>query len=233
MPLPPGLRTQFLAARHPLFAVFDGAQFDDLPTTLLRAGLQGRPLYLDRSLGGRERLITAPRLVALSSANTLVEPARLDTLLARLPMGSEAVFWECPGGEETLYRHLRGINMVRLPQPQPHSRDDPYETVLFRHADANVMAQVMSALEGQQFARVFGPAVTILFAPSGEWADGASFFIVPRPDDLPLAKPGLLQLEEEQLDAVSGARVQRSMRETANYLRRALPPQLKDMPPPL
>ena len=45
----------------------------------------------------------------------------------------------------------------------------PTESVTFRHADANVMAQLLPALDPPRYARLFGPATHILFAPHHEW----------------------------------------------------------------
>ena len=62
---------------------------------------------------------------------------------------------------EALFRHLRQWNMVLIPRTTPPSdagEDPTHELVLFRHADANVLAQTLPALDPPCAARFFGPA---------------------------------------------------------------------------
>ncbi|MGJ8604799.1 MAG: DUF4123 domain-containing protein [Marivita sp.] len=200
--------------RTPLFALLDGAQFDNLPTLLLQKGFRSRSLYLDRGDNDPQRVITAPHLVVLTEQNEMApnrDHAGTVTALFDLLSGRPAaVFWQCDAGEDALYKHLRGLNMVLYPidamDPKPDlddsnaqdeiAQDDPdvpnpfapqdtqgetsnaedksasaatHDMVLFRHADANVMAQTLIALDATERARLFGPASRILFMPSPEF----------------------------------------------------------------
>lgn len=218
----------------PVSCVLDGAQFDHLPNQLADRDLPSRALYLDRGDNHPQRVITAPQVVLLTDETEDTGPhavaARIDALFALTGGGPGAVFWVCPDGTGPLYRHLRGLNMVCIPRPDAApdaiaARSDlAFDTVLFRHADANVMAQTLPALDPAEMARVFGPATEILAAPDPDWIDGADLLHMARPDDLPDAPPGLLHLGAPTMARMAELRTLRANRITRGYLRRHLPP---------
>jgi hypothetical protein len=269
MPLNDTLREHLLEVPDGLFATLDGAQFDDLPVELEAKGLTYRPLYLDRGDQDRER--ASIQLVPLAGApNSPERAAALAHLWDLVGDRHTAVFWQCPTGEESLYKHLRTINMVLIPKgtdtnedesegeasgagsavdivpagtiPSPTGDATPfppaesseqtdgvqpenadYELVLFRHADANVMAQVLPALDKAQFARLFGPATAIAFAPDEEWATSAGMMIAPRPAGLPASAPGPLRLGEDVMERMDRGRLQARRTSIVGYLREVAP----------
>ena len=188
-----------------VFAVLDGAQFDNLPQSLVLSDLNSRALYLDRGDNAGDQVVTAPQLVAADTA-----PA-LDEVLALVGDAPRAVFWKCPRGGDVLYRHLRGINMIEIPasslsrDDQAHVRED-WIQVLFRHADANAMAQVFVALADAEAARVMGPAEGIVFFPDSHWAGEYPYLCFERAAHWPAPRPGLPRLSPETMDLIAALR---------------------------
>jgi hypothetical protein len=204
---PTSLREALLLLAPPVFAVLDGAQFDDLPRQLLLGGFVSRPLYLDRGDNNPGQVITAPHMVwlderlekATGRAPDAVIPALLDLVGDR----PAAVFWQCPEGAEALYRHLRGINMVMIPaevlpegDPATEADDAP---ALFRHADANVMAQIEPCLTAPGMARILGPAEAILFLADPIWSPRGCVGQIRRNTDLRDPAPGMWRVSIETL----------------------------------
>ena len=226
----------------PLFAVMDGALFDDLPGELGRAGITARSLFLDHADKEVER--AGPWFLALTedkSRNHVIG------LAAKRPC---AVFWECPAGADRLFRHLRGINMVLYPKAflpekaeEPKEIDDDeaaaaaappvkqetHEMVLFRHCDPNVMAQTLPALTEVETARLLGAADTLLFMPHPEWADGDGRVAMARADRTIRAPTGPLRLSEGTVERIGGARHHRRHRRLSAYLRKVAPEQTEGM----
>lgn len=245
---PPSLEEALLALDHraaPVFAVLDGAQFDDLPRALLLGGFVHRPLYLDRGDNHPERVISGPQMIWLDERDE-APPGRspqetIPALLALTGDRPAAVFWQCPADGDTLYRHLRGINMVMIPRAfappaatgqMDHAKADgpPAQiAVMFRHADANVLAQTLPALSAPEAARFFGPASRLLFMPAPEWGDGGGWMLAEKPHDLPEAQDGMLCLGPDTLRRIGQARERRSLRRTAGFLRRTLPPDFQNL----
>jgi hypothetical protein len=269
MALADALLEHLITVHDGLFATLDGAQFDDLPGELEAKGLARRPLYMDR--GDRDRERAAIQLVPVGGAAASPEREAVLAQLLDLVGGRHAVvFWQCPAGEDALYKHLRTINMVLIPKgtdayedeadeeasgadlaadivpagitPSPsggaaqfppaesseqtdgaEAENSDYELVLFRHADANVMAQVLPALDKAQFARLFGPATAIAFAPDEEWASNAGMMIAPRPAGLPASAPGPLRLGEDVMERIGDSRLAASRRNIEGYLRESAP----------
>lgn len=173
-------------AKLPVFAVLDGAKFDDLPYSLMRLGLVHRPLYVDRGAQTRDFDQTAPRLVWLDqtadspdwSVDRPCSPQVVAQVLDMLEKNlSAGVFWICAAGGNSLYRHLRRINMVRVPasslpeDSRPRHQSSDWQAMLFRHADANVLAQVLPCLGEARRSSFLGPAQAIHFAPDTVWSD--------------------------------------------------------------
>lgn len=221
----------------PVLAVLDGAQFDDLPTALLLGSFVARALYLDRGDNDPARLITAPQLVWLDERpgrSTGRPPEEtLPALLALLENRPAAVFWRCAAGGDALFRHLRGLNMVMIPKtaaglpPEAAPENDSHAPVIFRHADANVMAQTLPAIDVAEAARLFGPAEAIVFSPDPDWLpDGtkAPLYDTRRPD-WPFAQPGMARLSPATRARMRALREARTSRRVAAYLRKVAPDQ--------
>jgi hypothetical protein len=244
----PQLREHLLDVKVPVFAVLDGAQFDDLPSNLFDGDFVHQPLYRDNNIGNRDRIRTAPQLVWLDQDKSRIkppegiadhgtDPAILDRLLTLIAERPAAVFWACPQGGDILYKHLRTINMVLFPKdanfdpgksyeinPMVQAEDDvqaeenrTHDLVLFRHADANVMAQVLPALDEIQFARLFGPASQILFVPDDDW--GGRTTLAVKPGGLPKPPTGPLKLHRETIEEIEEARVKTARIRRVQYLR--------------
>lgn len=244
----PGFRDAIMDAAQAggLFAVLDGAQFDDLPRALMMGGFVYRSLYLDRGDNNREQVITAPHLVWLDE-RPLTEAGRapdatVPALLALIGARPAAVFWHCAEGGEALYKHLRGINMVLYPRAAlagmpdppppadgPEKVPDSHRRVVFRHADANVMAQVLYAMDAPELARFYGPADCLFFAPDPDWAGGRPWLQAPRPADLPAPARGALALSMPTIERMQAVRDARHRRRIATYLRKVAPEQTAGM----
>lgn len=257
------LKERLLANEEPLFAVLDGAQFDNLPDDLMLSGLSHSPLYIDDGGQGPEFERAAPQLVPVDRQRgddgaQLPRPDALDALMGVVGDRAAIVFWACEGRPGLLFRHLRTINMVRIPRQEtmlegdedglvgqmesltdsvepiaevgevetadgPASSEGDFELAIFRHADANVMAQVLPSLDGSGFARLFGPASAILFAPDADWVGSSGIMAAPRPDDLPKPPKGPLTLDEAAMKRVEAKRLGRSHRRVMAYLREVAP----------
>jgi hypothetical protein len=204
---------------QPLFAVLDGALFDDLPGDLLSAGFSCRSLFLEH--GDKEVERAGPWLFALDNERAR---AHAEALALAQPC---AVFWSCPEGEMALWRHLRTLNEVMIPVEGSarEEADQPaqYERVMFRHWDPNVIAAVMPVLDAEQFARMFGPSTYIFInAP-----DYGGLKRIPKPDSLPPAPPGPLRLTPDQIGDLKRAMVHSSRLRIGRFLRRTASEETK------
>ncbi|MEF2074828.1 hypothetical protein, partial [Consotaella aegiceratis] len=175
---------------------------------------------------------------------------RLEALVGLVGASPFVVFWIGGSDltEDRLHRHLRTLNKVLIPagwgednglsalggaagddpkelaspvQNETVGGTAPQEAVLFRHADGNVLAQVLPCLDGARLARVFGPARAILFvSPDYPAASGRILHRALRPDDLPPPRPGMLTLDVSVLRAVEARRLERMKPDFIAYLRR-------------
>lgn len=233
----------------PVFAVLDGAQFDDLPNALFEGDFVYRSLYLDRGNGTADQLKTAPQLVWLDRDTRLYrrdddyddfspDSALLDRLLTLIDERPAVVFWVCDAGGKALYRHLRGINKVLLPSSANIDRGKSYERdplarapnqpnqvghdmVLFRHCDANVMAQVLPSLTYVNMSRVLGPASQILYSADADWGDKP--LRLNRGEDMPLSPPGPLKLSINEMQAIEKRRQSAARLRRRIYLKQTCP----------
>ena len=231
-------------ASHPVYAVLDGAKFDNLPDLLFDHDFSHKPLYQDMGSEIREIAQTTPQFIRFDKwaywENDLTPAQRLDALLELLDDTSAAVFWEYKGEPKRLFRHLRTINNVMIPRdadtpPLPDPLDPDGETygntathqqVLFRHADANVMAQVLPCLSDPQITRVMGPASGLIFAPDPEWAAGEDIMTVTNPKDTYNARHPL-KLNNPDMDRIENRRLNGIRRQIALYLRKYAPNETK------
>ncbi|WP_117190267.1 DUF4123 domain-containing protein [Rhizobium terrae] len=254
------LKKALLLSDRPLFAVLDGAQFEDLPGTLFGGNFVHRALYLDRGDGNQERVATAPQLIWLDrqrtggpvadeEASAPPNPEFVERLLAVIDAMPAAVFWQCSAGGEVLYRHLRTINMVLVPhdtetdhgrsyeasplppedKPETSAERSDYTAVLFRHADANVMAQVLPSLNPAQFSRLLGPADALLFSPDPIWTEDGGIKGAKRTSDLPAPRSGMLRLEDHNIRAIGERRNAAAANKVADYLRKVAPARVSEI----
>ena len=234
------------AAQAPLYAVLDGAKFDDLPDLLFDNDFSHKPLYRDMGSEVREVAQTTPQFVRFDKwdywENALSPAQRLDALLEIVDDTSAAVFWECEGEPKRLFRHLRTINNVMIPRdadtpPMPDPLDPEGETfgntathqqVLFRHADANVMAQVLPVLSPKQLTRFMGPAQAVIFAPEEEWLMEGEVVRIENPKDT--YNPNHpLKLSGEDMDAIEARRANILRYNVMSFLRDMLPDETEGM----
>ena len=190
-------------------AVLDGALDPALADRLRAAGLTALPLYLE---GGDAVVWSGPMLVDLPT------PAALEVALA-LPVGLAGVFWSWPGGVNSLRRHLRSINLVEVPAAAIEPGAAGLETVVFRHWDPEVLGPLLSVLTPDQQARLLGDAGGLAF----EAREHQGLVAAARPPGLPPRPRGLLRFADEQVAALSRARVRASRRRIAAYLRETAP----------
>ncbi|MGV1760145.1 DUF4123 domain-containing protein [Rhizobium sp. A22-96] len=200
------------AMPRPLFAVLDGGHFDDLEDELAEAGIMSRSLFLKGGDTAMRR--DGPWLVTLRDRKT---HEHVERLALEKPC---AVFWSCPDGEQALWRHLRSINQVLVPDDRvPENNGQAgksiaYERVLFRHWDPNVLGSFMPLLSVKQFARVLGPATAILTKVT----DTGRFKRALRPKNLPEAPKGPLRFELAQIEPVSKAKFRVMNERVSEYL---------------
>lgn len=217
-PADPGAKLAARLAAFPGsgFAVLDGAWFDDLPRLCRGAGLFARSLFLDHADAEVEK--AGPWLIALGQAPDATE--RVLTLVGEEPA---AVYWCCAAGEAVLHRHLRTLNMARIPRwaadggtapPSDGSGLEPLP-VMFRHWDPRVLGATMPVLDPAQFARMLGPAGEIVFLAEDY---GGVRRVVADPA-FPPAPAGMLTIRSEQIAALNERRLSASHRRIAAYLR--------------
>jgi hypothetical protein len=156
------------------------------------------------------------------------DPAPQLAALFEIASGSPGIVVWCGGAGLTLdhlIQHLRGLGKIRLVRS-----DDPStaEMVLFRHADSNVLAQILPALSPVQFSRLLGPAERLLFFPVAPWSE--RFGQASRTADLPRPPSGPLEIDAATIVAVENARAERSRLRIAAYLREAAPDRTTGMP---
>lgn len=159
------------------------------------------------------------------------------------------VFWSGDGdfAAEDIYRHLRGMNTVRVPKSDKgdkntqmpgagdgceiavagqeedsgeYSSFSGYERVIFRHADANVMMQVIPVLDETQTAILFGPAEQIIFAPDAIWGGGLKR--ARKRNDVP-PPHGILSLTEDNIATMADIRLEASRRKRVALFRNSTP----------
>jgi hypothetical protein len=213
-----------------VFAVLDGASFEDLTADLVFVGLNYKPLYLDENQPGAPA--AGPYLVSV------YDTCSMNAVFEIMEDKAAAVWWIWPSTPENpledIYRHLRGLNMVEIPTdrydaeppdpelPEPQEPPPPYEPVLFRHGDPNAMALMLPQLDSDQISRALGSGFTILCdAP-----DFGSLKVFRRPPDLPPKPAGLLRLRGSQYAAIGRGRISLVEKGVAAYLREVAPDQI-------
>lgn len=181
-------------------------------------------------------------------ADPSVVVARLRAMIALSDGKPALVFWSGDNklDAETLYRHLRGLNTIRVPKsdrddgnPQMQGAGDlrdiavaaeedvtsdrlsvpGYERLIFRHADANVLMQVIPVLDEAQVATLFGPAEQIIFAPDSAWGGGLKR--ARKGTDVP--PQSVLSLTRKNIEAMSDIRLEASRRKRVSLFRNSTP----------
>jgi hypothetical protein len=157
-------------------------------------------------------------------------------LRAAIALGREPgalVIWSWPKGEMALYRHLRTLNLVKIPnearaEAEAEGEDvsgmPACETVLFRHWDPNVLGVILPVLTFEQAARLMGPATGLAFA-----ADGEGPVLRPGLPAPPVPPPPLRFSPEQMAGMGQGLQVQ-SYRKIERYLYSADPELMATWP---
>lgn len=116
---------------------------------------------------------------------------RVETMIRIVGETSGLVFWF--GDKrltwESFYQHLRRLNKFQVHRQhiagvthaiadaagaaEPVNEPEKYESLVFRHADANVLSQILPVLEPDKLDRFMGPAHTIFYLPTGMWGESA------------------------------------------------------------
>ncbi|WP_299731484.1 DUF4123 domain-containing protein [uncultured Tateyamaria sp.] len=242
MTQPQSLKEAVLALDHvarPVYAVLDGAQFDDLPAALFDGGFVTRPLYLNVQDRSAAPVRTSPYLVTLDEAGASFAGRSygetVEALFALLGDKPAGVFWQCEAGTDALYFHLRKTNRILIPKTflsgnaTDAEPDEPHAFVLFRHADANSLAQTVFAMNSEEASRLFGPCTALLFGPSPDWTGDYPWFHLVRPYSWPAPRPGALTLSTATMEKIEERRRDRLILKTVAYLRKVLPPNFQHL----
>ena len=233
----------------PVFAVLDGAQFDNLPEALFEGDFISKSLYLDRGDNNSEQVITAPHMVTLDERSEKITGRSyedtVEALLKLIDNKPAAVFWQCPEGKEKLYKHLRSINMVLFPkealddwvEPEAEADEqghipepDTHTPVTFRHADANVMAQVLPVMPDDELSRLFGPAASIHYAPEPEWLEGKEWSFSMKNSQWQNPQKGMLRISVITVEKMGYLQISSSRENIKKYLKEAVPEYAEKMP---
>lgn len=198
-----------------VFAVVDGAMVEDMPATVARYNLSARALYYDHQ--SHIANANGPHLIHCPDGPEIVN-------LRNAFPADGVVWWVWAEADENnakagMFRHLRGLGMVEIPEgyPKPPRPRAPMERVLFRHADARVMARVLPVLGPDQRARLFGKAGALVLEVEGKLRRALV------PAGLPLAPPGFLRLTTEQMDAISDDLMADHVAVMSRFLRKHAP----------
>ncbi len=199
----------------PLFAVLDGAHFDDLEDEMSDMGIKVRSLFLEA--GDSQARQDGPWFIKLEDAKTR---HKVEQLALEKPC---AVFWSCDAGGDVLWRHLRTINEILVPDDRSEINDTSshvkYERVLFRHWDPNVIGSFLSKLMPQHLARVFGPANGII----ANATHYGGFKRALRPKNLPAPAKGPLHLDPTTIRLIQSSRDDYRSENISRYLRSVAP----------
>ncbi|MBT0958619.1 DUF4123 domain-containing protein [Alphaproteobacteria bacterium KMM 3653] len=190
-----------------IFAVVDGAHFDDLPARMRAVGLEALPLYADEI--DLPNMSQGPHLVACPNGYAIEQ-------VRDVCSGAPAVVWwawpdEGEGTAHAIQSHLRRLNLVEIPAMRAEAivgtrpigavdRSAKFETVIFRHGDPHVMDLLLPVLKPKQLAQLFGRAhAMVLDAPGMEAVTRAD-----NPGDSDPTAFGRLRLSKKQYDELAG-----------------------------
>jgi len=222
-----------------VYAVMDGAFFKNIAAKLRDAGLARRALYRydgDYSvvMGGPwlidpyRQNNSSPEMGNESGEQSVLELAsRFEAILQLAADTSGLVFWcgDASLTENTLYDHLRRLNQIEVPKNYSENHESGstggYELVTFRHADANVMAQVLPALDASQQSRLLGSCNQIFCKPEPGWSKRAMRMV--RPDNLAEPTSGPLRWTPQTMQNIHAYRMTISRQKVGAYLREVDP----------
>ncbi|MEL6934850.1 MAG: DUF4123 domain-containing protein [Pseudomonadota bacterium] len=189
------------------YAVIDGAQVEDVDRKLASQRFVHTPLYFEGT--DEVAIANGPFLVMVP------DPSVAARLIALTADGPSPVFWSWAGGDKNFVQHLRRKAMMRIPPEDPAQRP-AWDNVLFRHADANVLATTLEVLTPEQQASFIGRGKVISFyAP-----DALGLVVARRPIDLPKVERETISFTPQQYEQIEQNRVIRNRRRVMNYLRR-------------
>lgn len=210
-PVVADLRRQVAGLPEKRFAVVEGLRDPDLRSKLEGIMLPARPLYLPNDKGVEPW--AGPILIDLAGAGA----ARF---IEVIEIGRAAVFWGWPGDPNALHRHLRSLNMIRIP-PEPREDDGSgaQDWVLFRHYDPDAIAPVLPVLEPGQRARLLGAAIRLLFAAP----DYGGVVTMEPARPAAISDSGVLRLDAQQMTAIETNRQAASRLRIARFLCEEVP----------
>lgn len=210
----------------PTFAIMDGALFSDLPKSLEEREVSSRSLFLDHP--DAEIARAAALFIPIENETTL-------TKLLSVPKAEHAiVLWSSVAGEDRLFRHLRGINAILIPDYELVSNAEEEgipsvtptdQSVLFRHYDPNVIEATLPILSTEQFVRLMGPCDQIMWFSSENGARRRAL----KPENDVVAPKGPLRLTGEQIEELEFNRKTSAQSRRVNYLRMVEPARTEPM----
>jgi len=188
-----------------VYAVLDGAHFDNLPNRLRSTRLKYRPLYVDEI--DLPAIDSGPHLVDCTS-NFAIEQVRDVTA------GAPSVVWwgwHSGGtvGLRSITRHLRRLNLMDVPGNAEAGSAPRYgrihapgsdEPVLFQHADPDVICAILPVLAPVQQVCLFGGSHAIVTDPQSGPPQ-----LLRNPNPQALVPTGRLALSKDQYAALSDA----------------------------
>jgi hypothetical protein len=236
-----------VASSHSSIASSHDAAEDDLSDEELEARSSALSAQMVSSLEAGDP--TGGGMLPVNGSDPVLVVERLQKIIELTDGKPALVFWS--GNEdftaEQLYRHLRGLNTVRVPKSDKGDKDTQilgggdgreiavagqdedsadyssfrgYERVIFRHSDANVMMQVIPVLDATQTSILFGPAEQIIFAPDAMWGGGLKRA---RKRSDASSQQGILTLTENNMNAMTEIRLEASRRKRVALFRNSVP----------
>ncbi|MDK4715923.1 DUF4123 domain-containing protein [Rhizobium sp. CNPSo 4039] len=211
---------------QPVYAVMDGANFFDLPKALEDEGIYSRSLFLEHA--DEEIARAAGWLVPIDDESMLRKVLGLSKAVHSMAL------WSSAAGEDRLFRHLRSINLILIPdddEPPTDGEQEPggthrgEQSVLFRHYDPEVLNSVVPLLTQDQFIRLMGPCDQVMWYAS-EYG-GRRRAVKPVTDAV--MPRGPLRLSDEQIEELEANRKTSSQMKTVRYLRETEPLRTSQM----
>ncbi|MEL6522705.1 MAG: hypothetical protein AAFQ66_17185 [Pseudomonadota bacterium] len=199
-----------------LFAVMDGAHYEDLPGRLRAVRLEYFPLYIDEI--DAPKLAAGPHLVVCRTGYAIEQVRDVSAGAPSL------VWWAWPdAGSESdsqIYRHLRRLNLMDVPwnintevagvsaRQGEITSIGGLEPVLFRHADPEVVQALLQVLAPVQMSRFFGGALAVVAEPPSQ--GGVMKAVNPSPDaQVPFGRLRLSKPQYSRLLAAYGSAMRR------------------------
>ncbi len=190
------------------FAVIDGALAEGIGPRLAAIGVRSKSLFLEQA--DQSLRDSGPHLVA-------VERGGIDRILGFRGVPAATVFWGGDFDELQLFRHLRTINFVEIPDGEAVG-EDRYERVMFRHWDPSVLGMILPVLSVAQQIKLFGPATVVLMMN----IDDGTVAEIRGPDGGETTK-GLMRFTPRQMEEIARTMQGRSDARLVKYLRETAP----------